>query len=486
VFHENWVGLPKGSYVLGTDGELHHPGDPLAKFTMNGSLAQPDGTVLPERFWKHPALAAVRDAALVVGVSPEALVLAVLAAVAAHIPPALVFPGKRRGVPNLLVAVLAAPGIGKGTTLDRALELVPPPPGAVKYKPGTAQGLVKRFFEATTKAQQAADPNLAAWVRHKHPVILRVDEIGKYAAAAAGASGQNFIAEIKSGVFGEGLGQSVATDEKNLQCEERSYRLVGLIGAAPGIAGPLFDDVDGGLPQRLLFANLLRPGQEPSATLGAFDDMALDDDQADGGGQYVPLNPLVWKRPLPKPGQVGFADSGRVARRVAEMNSVRWGLLDAHVPYLTHAVATVLAYLDGRWLIQPADLTLAGDVVEVSRATRTELLVELDRVAATGARQKRDARISEAVATADAVHAKKLDLELLDYARRIVAEVREWIADKGTQPTVRDLSMTKRDRGKWRLAFDEADARGWLREELQPTEAGGSPRRAVLLTEEAP
>lgn len=445
-----------------------------------------DARQLPERFWERPAHATIRDAALLIGVSPEAMAVTVIAVVAAHVPPVLVFPGKRRGVPNLLTAIVGPPGKGKGTVLDRALELVPPPGSAKKYKPGTAQGLVKAFHRATTKAERDADPGLAMFVRHPDPVILRVDEVAKFTATTGkDTNGQNLLAEIKSAVFGEALGQTVATDEKNLQCAERSYRLVGLLGVAPGIAGPLFDDVDGGLPQRVLFANLLRDDQEPAPALGPFDDLATDDVVADGGGQYVPLPPIRWTPPAVN-GRQSFADSRRVAERVAVLLRARWDLLDAHVPYLTHAVAVVLAYFDGRWTVQPADLTLAGDVVAVSRATRTKLLAGLARSAATGNKKKAEARRDEAVATASAVRAEVLDLERLDYARRIVADVREWTTEYGKAPSVRDLYRNKNDVGAWRLAFEEATGRGWLREEPQETGVKGTTRRAVIVTDEAP
>jgi hypothetical protein len=445
-----------------------------------------DARQLPERFWTRPAHAAMKDAAFLVGVSPEAMVFTAIGVVAAHIPPAIIFPGKRRGVPNVLAAIIGPPGHGKGTVLDRALELVRLPGDARKYKPGTAQGLVKKFHKETTKAEREADPGLPMFVRHYGPVILRVDEVAKFAAATgSNTNGQNLLAELKSAVFGEALGQSVATDEKNLQCEERSYRLVGLLGVASGVAGPLFDDIDGGLPQRVLFANLLRDGQQPAPTLEPFDDLATDDVVAADGGQYVPLPPLQWRAPAVN-GRQSFADSQRVAERVAVLLRTRWDLLDAHVPYLTHAVAAVLAYLDGRWTIQPADLTLAGDVVDVSRATRAELLDGLARSAATGRKRQADERRAEAVETAGAVHVQKVDLDRVDYARRVVAEVRERTADKGGPPTVRELYRNKNDTGAWRLAYDEALGRGWLREERQQTEAGGSPRRAVIVTDEAP
>jgi hypothetical protein len=182
----------------------------------------------------------------------------------------------------------------------------------------------------------------------------------------------------------------------------------------------------------------------------------------------------------------GFRDSESVAERIAVLNRTRWPLLDAHVPYLSHAVAAVLTYFDERWLTQPADLTLAGDVVAVSEAARTELLDRLDRDAARGQKKKRDERISEAKETAAAVHGQKLDLDRLDYARRIVAQVRELTAENGKPPTVRDLYQNVNDRGAWWLAYNEALARGWLREELQATGAGGSPRRCVIVTAEAP
>ena len=474
------------------DAVLHGTIDPplgpgLGFETGAGCCDATPVTVLPERFWDRPRHAEIRDAALAHGVSPEALVLATLPLVAAHIPHDATFPGKRLGVPNIIGAAVGRPGSGKGSTLDRALELLPPPPGWRQFTPGTAQGLVRQFYDPTLKQQLTANPNLPPLQRCHHPVILRVDEIAKFTQATRGDHGQNLIAEFKSAVFGESLGQSTAAADKSLQCAPRSYRLGGLLGVAPGVAGSLFDDIDGGLPQRILFAPTLRADQTPDDDdLDRFDDLSVADDADDDISCYLPLSPLGWRPPPLSATPPAFVDSRRVAGRVAALERHRWDLLDAHVPYLTHAVAAVLAYLDERWVIQPADLTLAGDVVEVSRATRAALLDELDRVAATGEKRKRDARKREAVETAEAVAASTEARERLAHARRIVASVREWIAENGAPPSVRDLSKSVRDRGAWLLACDEAIARGWLVEDVQPTSAGGLPKRAVVLTDTAP
>jgi hypothetical protein len=444
-----------------------------------------DPLVLADRFWKRTNHAVIRDAALKIGVSPESLMLAVLIAVASHIPPAIVFPGKRRGVPNLLGSIVGPPGGGKGTTLDRALELVPPPTFTRLFKPGTAQGLVKQFYES--QLSDPTDPKSPKILsRHEHPVILRVDEIGKFTSATSGDRGQNLISEMKSAVFGEGLGQTVATDEKNLQCEPLSYRLVGLLGVAPGIvAGKLFDDIDDGLPQRLLFANLLRPDQKLTEILDPFENMAEDDTEAATGGQYVALDPLAWNPPSAAM-RFSFVDSTEVAKQIAKMLGVRWDLIDAHVPYLTHAVATVLAYFDGRWLIQPADLTLACDVVAMSRAARTQFQDQLVRSKKAEKKERRDEAIATARDTTRVTQQAAIDVVRLDRARGIVARVREWTAEKGRPPTVRDLARNVSDEEVWHSAYRLALKLGWLREERQQTRSGGSKRRAIIVTAKAP
>jgi hypothetical protein len=493
VFSSNWKGLgpepPESvrSWALRVDGAgLVRPSDIKTKMILPESTptgqAYADSTRLPDRFWERKNHATVSDAAFRIGVSPEALMLAVLTLIASHIPAATSFPGKRKGAVNLLGAIVGPPGRGKGTTIDRARELMPPPLGASTYRPGTAQGLVKEFYELVP-----SDPNdpksKKVLARHTRPVFLRVDEIAKFTAAAKSGSerGDALIGELKQAVFGEGLGQSVATDEKRLRCDPHSYRLTGVIGVAPSTqAGTLFDDTDGGFPQRLLFANLLRPEQAPTEGIESFEDMTLGDDQAIDGGRYVALPRLAWTPPLGSGGP--FKDSKKVVERLAAMERARWDLLDAHVPYLTHAIAAVLAYLDQRWVIQPADLTLAGDVVRVSQAARSHLLAELRRSAETGEKRRRDQQVATAVATRTAV----LNLERLDGARAIVANARRWKADKGEWPTVRNLQRKANDYGRWALDFAEAINLGWLRVEDQETSAGGSPKRVVIVTEQAP
>ena len=49
VFSDHWPGLPPGSYVLGIDGKLHHPGDPTAFFSINVSqLEAPEASQLAD------------------------------------------------------------------------------------------------------------------------------------------------------------------------------------------------------------------------------------------------------------------------------------------------------------------------------------------------------------------------------------------------------------------------------------------------------
>ena len=135
------------------------------------------------------------------------------------------------------------------------------------------------------------------------------------------------------------------------------------------------------------------------------------------------------------------ADTVKVAADVEALTGAQWELLDAHVPYLTHEVAAVLACLDGRWIIQPGDLTLAGDIITVSRATRAHLLAGLERSAADGHRVRAERRRAEAVNTAEAIERQRLELQRLDGARRVIVVIRVMTAENGSAPTMRDVRL---------------------------------------------
>lgn len=403
---------------------------------------------LPERFWSRERHHVVRACAEVVGVSAEALMLGVLAAVALHVPPTVRLPGKRYGQVNLMACVVGPPGAGKGTTLDRALQLVPPPPLVRPIALGTPQGLVKAHHERNTDPDTAKATPL---VRHTRPVIVRTDEVAAFAQATkrTASHGEGMVAHLKGAVSGEGIGGGYASDERNLALAPHSYRLVGVLGIAPAKAAPLFDDLGGGLPERLLFAPVPAPGEVPPRQAP----VEGDHDQAPGLDQaHDDLPPLAW-RLAPISGRQAFTDSRTVAAWLhAELRQPITDPLDAHVVYLQHQVAALLAVLDGRWTITGDDVVLAGDVMDVSRATRRQLLADVAAEDAKAGQARAQAQVALAVEEARSVDAYARQREVLAMAAALTEDVSE-------APGVTVKTLRGRVRSAKRQLFDEALAR---------------------------
>jgi hypothetical protein len=430
---------------------------------------------LPDEFWSRSQHQTVRNAAHLVGVSPESLMLGVLAMVATHIPPAVKLQGKRPGVPNILVAVVGEPGSGKGTVLDRSLELVSPPPGTVTGAFGTPQGLVKAFHR---------DPSdHKPWECHTHAVILRADEVSAFAAATGTNTtrGDGMISHLKSAVSGERLGGGYADTHththKNLSCDRLSYRLVGVVGAAPRKAPRLFADRGGGLPERVLFAHVVGDDDTPADDPGEFDPSAAPPDDA---RRLTPdqLTPIDWRKPAHADGRQWFSTAPSILDWLDRWTEHRRRFggpdLDAQYPLLRHQLAAIVAYFDGSWDVRPDDFWYAGHLIEASQASRQRLLATINEVAADEDR-RRNAR----AAAAEVVKARHVDdyrdeRWVLDAAKEIRLEVAE---TPGV--TVGELRRKKKyeKRDLWDKVLAKVIDAGHVHE---VTETGqGTPKRAL-------
>ena len=430
---------------------------------------------LPERFWQREAHHVVRSCAALVGVSAEALMLGVLAAVALHVPPVVRLPGKRYGQVNLLACVVGPPGAGKGTTLDRALQLVPPPPNVRPIALGTPQGLVRAFYERPNVVALAGKPPTMPLERHSRPVIVRTDEVAAYAAATNGRSahGDGMLAHLKGAVSGEGIGGGYAADDRNLALAPHSYRLTGVLGIAPAKAAPLFDDLGGGLPERLLFAPVLPPQPAEVVELPA---MAVDDHDTTPGAieGHRELPALGWRLPA-LDGRQAFTDSASVAGWLeAALRHPSADGLDAHRTYLTHQVAALLAVLDGRWTITGSDLALAGDVLDVSVATRRQLLDAIEAEGAKAGQARARAQLSLAVDQAKALDRYAEERERLAMAQALVEEVTE---QPGVTVKVLRDRVRSTKRRLWDMALAQAVADGLIEERSEGE--GGHVRRTL-------
>jgi hypothetical protein len=427
-------------------------------------------SLLPDEFWSRSRHAVVRDAAQLVDVSAEALMLGVCAAVAAHIPPAVGLRGPRRGTADLLVCVVGPPGDGKGEVLDRSHQLVKLPADATLDRLGTSQGLVKRGYKRNPDLDaRATQP----YVRREGAIVVRCDEISSFAGRTRNGTpqGDDLLGTLKSAVSGEGLGGGFAGDDKNLPLHAGTYRLVGVLGIAPDKATPLFGDLGGGFPERLLFAYVA----------GDDDGSPVDERRAVDAAR--PCDPIAWTPPPLLPGREWFETDPAVLAEIATgRRSRRRSTPDpyaAHHDLLRHKLAAVLAYLDGRWGISADDWRLAGMLVVVSVAARTRLL---DDIAAEAERWDEWRRNRAAKAEVAKVRAVREDEEaarltrVVDRARDLVSKV---AAEPGISPADLRRKIRHTNRDEVEPALDHAVEMGWLVVTELPGQ--GEARRAVTL-----
>jgi len=440
-----------------------------------------DGERLSEEWWQQtPVLEHIALAADSRVISREAVLATTLVNVAAHIPPALHLPGPpRRGAPNLIVITPARPGSGKGSAADCANVLVPPPVNTKRIPLGTAEGLVKTFFQKNPDKEDRKDrPS----IRHRYPVIVRTDEIGVFIqqTGRASASGEGLVAQLKQMCSGETLGFGYATDDKRLIVDPLSYRAGMICGVAPAKAAPLFDDRGGGLPERMHFAL-------------AFAEHVPADDEID----LIPADPgpLQWSNPYKSNTTEPFNEiriDDDVLRtmeleRLAQLRSDYAGSdLDVHRTYNRLRLAIALAYLHGETAVTMMWHKMAEDVMCSSDSTRQWLLDQInDEQRRTNAAT--DNRYANRAVTVDEAVAKRQEARELERTLQGARKIWELVSDgrADTVASVRRLMRTFEGED-WEKALWYAIDAEWIVEDEEATTAGGSPKRSLRLGNREP
>ena len=189
-------------------------------------------------------------------------------------------------------------GDGKGTALDLSSRLVPDVELAtclcgdpdhdgmyVEVPAGTGEGITAAFYEQAVEK----DPDGKTARRHKldrRHVLIRMDEV-QALTALQDRSGATIVPLLRQAFSGEGLGFQYSSSEKRRKVPAREYRLAVVMGVQPTLAAPLFDEVGGGTPQRLLWLSLMDPSladlldEAPPGWPGLL--VGQDDDDTDGG-----------------------------------------------------------------------------------------------------------------------------------------------------------------------------------------------------------
>ena len=126
------------------------------------------------------------------------------------------------------------------------------PPDPVK--PGSGQGVAKCF--AYVKRTKGGGP---VQVGKRWTAVAMIPEVDTLTAAGS-MTGSSLWAELRSAWSDERVGHDYADATKSVVLQPRRYRLCMIVGVQPLRAGPLFDDVDAGTPQRFVWFPVDDPG----------------------------------------------------------------------------------------------------------------------------------------------------------------------------------------------------------------------------------
>jgi len=334
-------------------------------------------TTVPDFWSARPEIAHIAAYAHARMCSRWAVLGVVLARITCTVPPNVVLPpivGSDASL-NLFVAVVGRSGSGKSASMEAAAAAVAAE-GFPTVPLGSGEGISRSFAYKRMKDRELI------WVERS--VLFTATEIDAL-AAVSGRQGATVGPQMREMFNGGELGFGYAAPEKRVILPGHSYRASVVVGVQPGRAGALLDDEAGGTPQRFLWM----PGTD--ATIPRYPEQAPD--------RFTPPR-LRWPTPL-QPIRVGGneqeddspAESKGIGRReelwvdpiavdailgAAHARATGTGeALDGHALLVRLKVAAALAILAGNKMVREDDWALAGIVMAVSDATRTEMQQEL-------------------------------------------------------------------------------------------------------------
>lgn len=330
--------------------------------------------VLPPEFWaSRPVLRHIHQAARSRRVAPDALLGAVLARVCLHADWRFVIPAVvgRAASLNSFVALCGRSGAGKGAAMGAAAELLASLTTAhdhrtVEAPVGSGEGLVRLFFAPVDEYEGSKKRTVMEQVADA--ALVNISE-GEALTKLGQRSSQTTMTTLRQGWSGEAIGFSYAAAEKNLRLREHSYRMAVIMAIQPELARGLFEDSDGGTPQRFIWASLHDPDapEDPpewpgplTITLPAWKDPEVQLSKSLVGG-YQRVEIGLCEQVL--------EDTHRLRR--AGLRGDNLDPLDSHSNLARIKIAALLSLMDSRIDVDPDDWHLAGQIMETSKAVRT-------------------------------------------------------------------------------------------------------------------
>ncbi|BCI84160.1 hypothetical protein MTY66_57850 [Mycolicibacterium sp. TY66] len=287
--------------------------------------------------------------------APWAVLGAVLLRVLASSGPHVQLPGVigGRASLNLGVVFVGPSGAGKGNS-DRVAREAWPTQEFEERPLGSGEGIAALFQKPKDEAAKRITR-----------AIFSAGEIDTLTGIAA-RQGSILLAQLKSALMGELIGQSNASEATSRVVAAHSYRCCLSIGAQPGHAGVVFNDTTGGTPQRLLWL----PTTDPTMPADRTPPPDALDSQLPGLLSRRHDNPEIVTEIVY--GTEVIAETilaAHLARQRGEGEA-----LDGHALLTRCKVAAALSIMAHRSVVTEKDWDLSGTVMTKSDSTRTWML----------------------------------------------------------------------------------------------------------------
>ena len=191
-------------------------------------------------------------------VPPTAMLGASLARVVSAIPPNVVLPGTIGSVASLNqnFALVGPSGSAKSTSISAMKDWLTVAPNYLHKRPGSTEGLRKCYASKQMVPDDNGKPKLVQ-VGKQWSVLAVVPEVDSL--TAAGKRSASLMSELRQAWSGEDLAEDFAAEEKTIVLRGNRYRFAMILGVQPGRAKPLFNDADGGTPQRFIWLPTIDP-----------------------------------------------------------------------------------------------------------------------------------------------------------------------------------------------------------------------------------
>lgn len=380
-------------------------------------------------------------------ISPFALMSVVLVRAICQVPPWVTIPpiiGGRASL-NLFAALIGTSGSGKTAVAAASSELMPWADPWVHV--GSGEGLLHTYVQRVrASAEEGETGGGRIWKQeyHRHQAAGIVDEIDTLTAIGA-RQGSTLISTLRSAWSGTDIGFAYADPTKRLRLDAHMYRLGLVIGGQPTRCEALFDDEDGGLPQRFIWASLMDPGAPKVLP--------------DSPGELPPLQTYSGQHQTMTLPEV-LVDAVVAARHEVLTTGDTDGL-NGHAMLNRIKIAAAVAIMENRLNVSPDDWELAGQIHAASDATRAWVQSVLSQQRRALGERRAEARAHEAIVVDAALERDKTSRAAKTIARKVHREGRGLPHNEARK----SLSSKDRKDGWYEPGLLFAESAGWVRVE---------------------